>query len=455
VSVVRWTIGLAVVAFCAGPAMAQSSIQTAFNYNLDEAAAPVAPVAPTDDMAATSGGSADGCGCADEASCCCEPSCGCGNGCCNSCGCGGCGDWCDLGLDNCWPFCCCCDLGDPSTLQDCLTPCCDSPKYGGWVSFGYYNKNERLSTQPGDELSFLDWPDHLNLDQAWFWVGKEAATDSCCCDYGYRFDIGYGAEMHAAQAFGNPGGQWDASWDHGPYEWAIPQLYGEFGWNNWNIKAGHFWTPAGYEVVPDTGNFFYSHALTHYNSEPFTHTGVLGTYSGMDTGFDQFGGGNNFIGGFGLAPTDDVSFTYILSAGNLGWKSNSTDGYGHSIVLVATLSEAWQYVLESDYLSTDGSLGDPTLHLDDKSVVNYLFYTINDCWALGSRIEWWKSNGYVAGDDISYYEATAGVNYKANANLIVRPEIRYDWTPAADTVNAAIGTPYDQWWFGIDAVTTF
>jgi hypothetical protein len=198
------------------------------------------------------------------------------------------------------------------------------------------------------------------------------------------------------------------------------------------------------------------------------HTGVLGTNTasdkvtwyagwtlGWDTGFDQFGGGSNFLGGVGLNLTDDVTFTYITTAGNLGWKSANTDGYSHSIVAVATLSENWKYVFNSDYLTTNGSSVDPTLHQEDKSVVNYLFYTINDCWGLGSRVEWWKSNAYVVGDAISYYEATAGVNYKPHANVVVRPEIRYDWTPAADTVNAAIGTPYNQWWFGVDAIFTF
>src|SRR5205823_3501818 len=52
-----------------------------------------------------------------------SPSCGsetpsCGSGC-------GCDDnWCDLGLDKHWPFCCCCKPGDPCTLEKHLTPCC-------------------------------------------------------------------------------------------------------------------------------------------------------------------------------------------------------------------------------------------------------------------------------------------------------------------------------------------
>ena len=56
-----------------------------------------------------------------------------------------------------------------------------------------------------------------------------------------------------------------------------------------SIKAGHFFTLIGYEVVGATGNFFYSHAFTMNNSEPFTHTGVLGTYDLGDGYTSYFG----------------------------------------------------------------------------------------------------------------------------------------------------------------------
>src|SRR5690606_37618183 len=90
------------------------------------------------------------------------------------------------------------------------------------------------------------------------------------------------------QSFGNPGadgrnrGRWDASLDHGKYGWALPQAYIEYAKNDWTVKVGHFFTPLGYEVIPSVGNFFYSHSLTMFNSEPFTHTGVLSTWSGID-----------------------------------------------------------------------------------------------------------------------------------------------------------------------------
>jgi hypothetical protein len=442
--------------------MAQTSIQTAFNYDFqDEAAAPPAPGASQHEVTAepvpeSDASAAAPCDCASESSSCgCEASCGCENGCCSSCGCGG---W---GWGDCLGDCC---LGDAWTLKDCLTPCCCDYNYGGWTSWGWYNHNERLSADPADELSANDFPHEFSVDQAWFFFEKVAEANGCCPDYGYRFDMYYGRQGHIAQSFGNDGGSWDVTWDHGHYEWAIPQLYGTVAVGDWLVKVGHFFTPLGYEVVPATGNFFYSHSLTWYNSEPITHTGVLGEYSandcmkyyfgwtlGWDTGFDQFGDGNNFLGGFTREMGDNLTFTYLTTVGNLGWKSNDEFGYSHSIVAVAKLSECWEYVLVSDYLDTESSPFDDDVEGEDKGITNYLFYTLNDCWKLGGRAEWWKSNS-VTGESASFYEISGGLNYHAHANLVIRPEVRYDWTPSDEAVDI---DDYNQTWVGVDAVLTY
>src|SRR5262245_6195896 len=49
----------------------------------------------------------------------------------SSCGCDD--HWCELGLENHWPFCCCCKPGDPCTLEKHLTPCCKDVTYGGFI----------------------------------------------------------------------------------------------------------------------------------------------------------------------------------------------------------------------------------------------------------------------------------------------------------------------------------
>jgi hypothetical protein len=333
---------------------------------------------------------------------------------------------------------------------------------------GYYNHNERLSFDQSDGLAFRDYPHHANLDQAWLYVEKLAEADCCCADWGYRVDVMYGVDAQFAQAFGNPRaldgpnlGAWDASFDHGPYGWAMPQAYVQYAYGDWSWKIGHFWTPAGYEVVPATGNFFYSHSLTQFNSEPFTHTGALGQYSandcmtwylgwslGWDTGFDQFGSGNIFLGGFTRNLNDSVTFTYITTVGNFGWRSGDQFGYSHHVVLVNELNSCWTWVLQHDYVHTDGTFADDGFQNEDYGVTNYLFYKLNDCWSVGGRFEWWKSNN-VTGFSDSFQDATVGLNYRPHANLVLRPEIRYDWT------NEGAIDGYNQWFFGADAVLTF
>jgi len=450
---------LAILAICAAPAVAQQSIQTAFNYNLadDAAAAPAeepAAEAEVSDSSSDCGCAEEaGCGC-EEANCCCEPSCGCNGGC-------GCDDSCCLFGD--------CCLGDAWTLKSCYDPCgCCDHTVAGWVSMGYYDDNNRLSVAENDLLSFEDYPDHLNLDQAWLYFEKVAATDGCSTDWGYRFDILYGVDAQKTQAFGNDDNVWDVSLDHGPYGWAMPQAYGEIGFDDWSVKVGHFFTPVGYEVIPDIGNFFYSHSYTMYNSEPFTHTGVLGTYSGYedvtvyagwtlgwDTGFDQAQGGSSWLGGLGFKVLDDVTVTYVSTAGNFGLRTAGEDGYSQSVVAIADLSDKTQYVFQTDWVDANGYYNDPGFDNNEYGINQYLFYTVNDCWKAGTRMEWWKSNA-VTGESQSFYELTGGLNYKAHANLVIRPEIRYNWTPGNEAAEAALDTPdFNNTVFSIDAIVTF
>ncbi len=75
------------------------------------------------------------------------------------------------------------------------------------------------------------------------------------------FDVNSGAPLNR--------NHWDLSMlgsnDNRFYDIALPQVYAEayapIG-NGLNIKAGHFYTPIGYETVPAPDNFFYTHAYT-------------------------------------------------------------------------------------------------------------------------------------------------------------------------------------------------
>ncbi|MFO0791721.1 MAG: porin [Pirellulales bacterium] len=432
-----------------------------------------APAAPAPAAEEAKSEKSDNCGCANEESSCCDAAPTCGDSCADpSCGCPGClGCECKLCIDDCWPFTCCCKPGDPWTLQSCLgTPCCccaEGMTYGGWLSMGFYTNNDPLSFHDNDLLSFWDNPGDLNFDQEWFWIEKKPKTDSCSWDWGYRADLVYGVDAQKTQAFGNSGFPnpqgYDNGWDNGRYGWALPQLYADFAKGDLDIKVGHFFTLVGYEVIPKTGNFFYSHSYTMFNSEPFTHTGVLATYKindelsvmggwvlGWDTGYDQFRDGNAIHSGFIYQLDKNIKYSYMMTAGDLGWRG---DGYSHSNVVDFTLSKKWEYVFQSDLLTTDTN----TNALNDAlsyGANNYLFYTINDCWKWGTRMEWWRSN-QVTNDMTSFYELTTGLNYKYSANLVVRPEVKYNWCPGEAQVENTAGGDFSHVIFGMDAIYTF
>ena len=82
-------------------------------------------------------------------------------------------------------------------------------------------------------------------------------------------------------------------------------------------------------------------------------------------------------------------------------------------------------------------------HTDTIGVNQYLFYWFNDCLGLGGRAEWWKSDQGGFGSD-SYYEITGGVNYKPMANLVIRPEVRYQWSPDNNATPAQSIVPVDE-----------
>lgn len=403
------------------------------------------------------------CGCDQVAVCdtgcndanCCDSGCvgGCDSGCCDS----GCDSGCGLGLGDCLSDMGCgdCCLGDPYTL---FGEYCGWTA-GGWMQLGYHTAANGL---------FNTRPDEVQLQQAWLYAEKAIDT-SCGFDIGGRIDYLYGTDGPNTQAFGTDPRGWDNNWDNGPdnsgYGSAMPQLYMEAGYGDLSVKVGHFYTIIGYEVVGATGNFFYSHAYTFNNSEPFTHTGALATYKasddvtlwggytlGWDSGFDD--NGDAWLGGASLGLTDDLTVTYASTIGRFGEAAfNGTEtGYMHSIVADYALSDSLNYVFQTDLLDTEDQTG--ALARETIGINQYLIKQINDCWGVGARFEWWNTeNAALAAGDHDVYALTLGVNHRPHANVIVRPEIRWDWDN--DQIAGLENGDDDQTTFGIDTIFTF
>jgi len=378
-------------------------------------------------------------------------------------------------IDTCDAGGCGCFGGDGFDLGNKLFAEDSGWDVGGWAQFGYHSANDG---------TFNTYPGKFQAHQLNLYVEKKA-DGSEGLGFGGRVDLMYGTDASNTQSFGNAPGRFDfdSSWNHGQYGWAMPQLYGEVAYKDLSVKVGHFYTLLGYQVVPATGNFFYSIPYTFNFGEAFTHTGALATYKasdkvtfyggytlGWDTGFDQYLGGSSFLGGATVAVTDNVTATYICTAGDLGWIG---EGYSHSIVIDYKINEKWEYVLQSDYDTMDKSINAqfnaPFGGYDAVGINQYLFYTVNDKWKLGGRLEWWKCNGE------SINEMALGVNYKPIKNLTIRPEVRYNWVPGSvapgpfsqgplpvgtnaigNASNNTTANDYnDNFIFGIDAVLTF
>ncbi len=384
---------------------------------------------------------------------------GCGNGCCGDADCG-CGDSCGPLLD--------CNLGDPFSLFGTV----GNFSIGGWASLGYHNNALPI---------FNNRPDEYQLHQAWVYAEKAIDT-SCGFDIGGRIDYIYGTDGPNTQAFGIANDHWDNDFDNGPddsgYGHAIPQLYVEAGYGDLSVKAGHFYTIIGYEVVAAPDNFFYSHAYTFNYSEPFTHTGALATYGlsddlevyggyvfGWDSGFED--NGDAFLGGASLTLNDDVSITYATVAGRFGDGNTNRilddgppvvrglgeNGYMHSIVTQVALTEKLQYIGQSDLLTTENRTGAKAR--ETYGLNQYLIHTINDCVALGARFEWYDAQtGIFANDNVDMYALTLGVNYKPHANVLIRPEIRSDWVDG-NPAEILENDDDDQITFGIDTIFLF
>jgi hypothetical protein len=388
------------------------------------------------------------------------------------------------------------DLGEPWTLQSLLpnNPCKPNQwQIGGWTAFGYSNNPDGAFTGNGvfNNDYFGDGPiigggfnnayewDRLNLNQQGLYIGR-VADGSDGVGFGGRVEMVYGVDGNEFQSFGNNPGVFDFvnGYDHGIYEWAIPQLYAEVAVGKLSTKVGHFYTPIGYEVLPTGGNFFFSKQLTFYNSEPFTHTGALSTYTaneklsltggwvmGMDTGFDSLNGGSAGIAGFTATLNECTQFMNYMIVGDLGWRGN---GFINSAILTHKWTDRIQSVHQFDVLSTDLSVvvtgpggflnidrpadfaTDGITH-DSIGQINYLFYELNSRAKAGIRQEWYKA------DSVSYHTITYGLNVKPMANLVVRPEVRHMFSTGADNTffQPGRGDLFNQTVFGIDAVLTY
>ncbi len=336
---------------------------------------------------------------------------------------------------------------------------------GGWATAGInYNTDDPHDSSNGP-LSMTDRNGELNLYQLDLFVEK-AVTKGDSWDIGGRVDYMFGTDTRYTQAAGT----WDTKImnPNSYYNMAVPQAYVEVFTpvgNGLNTKVGHFYTIIGYESVPSTPNFFASHSYS-FKSSPFTTTGALlnytinkswninlGVVKGMDN-FDLNPGAWAQMSGINWNNDETgtaLSFAIMQGNGYQNMPGNDLEYY--SLVFQQTFG-AWRYVLEHDRGTINHAVNDQTAIW--YSVVNYLTYQLDEAWSMGMRGEWFRDqSGFRYGNgEASYYDVTAGLNWKPKAWLLVRPEVRYDWSQAQSAPYDA-GKQFNQVIIGLDTVLQF
>jgi hypothetical protein len=354
---------------------------------------------------------------------------------------------------------------------------------GGWVEQGItFNGTPDQFNGP---VGTNDWNHEYQLNQAWLFLDRPANNHGEGWAIGGHVDAIYGTDWR----FGINNGLETRidSFNRNSYGLVLPQFYAEVAYNRLSVKMGHFAGILGYEVIPAPANPFYSHSYAMAFGEPLLVTGVQAEYklsdewtasAGFNRGWMEFEDNNNqldFMGGVKwVGENKKTSLAFAMDAGPQD-NAGEQDRLVYSIVLQHQLTEQLRYVLQNDMgWQFDTPTAGNTASWSD--INQYLLYKVNDKWNANLRAEWfgdrdgvrvggpppgagiraWPLSGFAG----NFYEVTAGLTWKPNANVMVRPEIRYDWYdgPASATTNQLpfdSGTKANQFLFATDLVVTF
>lgn len=362
----------------------------------------------------------------------------------------GCGRCCGL-------FGCGCDPGQPYSLfKNCWLTQSLGISVGGWVQQGITFNGKHPADRFNGPITTNDRDREYMLNQAWLYFNRPTKTDGCGWDLGGRVDVVYGEDWRFGQCYGleNRIDSPDSF-----YGLILPQFYGEVAYNDLTVKAGHFAAFVSYEVVPAPMNFFYSHSYMMAGYfDPVLVTGIQVDYklndrltlvNGINNGWQMFEDPTdtvNYLGGIRWAGDDKRStLSVMVDTGRQIGFTGEHDRTSLYVVYTYQLCERLSY--GSEYLvgrEQEGSFVQPGDDADWYGMEHVLIWKLCPKWSAGVRYEWIRDEdgSRIAGignvlltergwDGLpgltgSFHDVSVGLNYRPNANMVFRPEIRWD-----------------------------
>lgn len=379
---------------------------------------------------------------------------------------------CDHGCKNghCPPKECCEEKKEEKKDEGCADEgpwrlcnhCVGGFKMTGWVYGTYvYNATNSGDTRYNGPMTMNDQVGGY-LNQLWLNVARALPDEEL--GWGATLDTFFGNDYLASLSRGfenrRARGWIPHWWDNQDYGIAIPQAYVEVGSKKYNLRAGHFYTPHGYMVVQATGNFFNTLPYGFMMTNPFTHWGVMGNAALSDSwsvmgaivnGWDALDRPVNAASYMGQLKYSFADSKGYFSTTLITGQEPENLGPGYAARTLVTnvfdykFTERFEWVFENNLLwqRNRGGLGTDF----SWSAIPYFFYKINDALKAGLRYEYfYDPTGVIAAERVGnpnngpfitgagpYHghmqSLTAGLNWAPNAskNLMIRPEVRYDW----------------------------
>ena len=365
----------------------------------------------------------------------------------------------------------------------------------GWLEQGATFNSLSPTNRWNGPVVTNDRSNEYEMNQLWVGWERPVKTDGCGWDIGGRVNLCYGTDWR----YGSSNGlETNLNAPNHLYGLVLPQFYLEVGYNDLTVRFGHFAPCIGYEIVPAPGNFFYSHSYALAYSEPILVAGFQADYklnenwnfiAGLNEGFNEFqdmDGKFHFLGGLKWhndAQKVSVSLMTDIGPQDVGPAFGLVDPLGRNnqyeftLVFKKQLSEKLLYAFEQVFGVTEEN-SDPALFGPTAKwygLDQYLIYTLNPCWSAGARaevfrdqngtrvgglgsvgVEGWPAAPGFAG---TFTEATLGLNWHPNPNIVVRPEARWDCYSGSTNLQGQLpfgdGTRSSQFLFATDVVFSF
>ncbi len=387
----------------------------------------------------------------------------------------------------------------------CCAPCTSALAWNGSDCINAYGLidqgftyNSRL---PRDKQNlgrlFDDRANEYRFNQAVIGFERCVDHDSCQLDWGFKAEFMYGADARFTHSLGFMDNitRNDAQPEINEL-YAIVHLPG-LTQRGMDLKIGQFIPEMGAERIFASDNPLYSHSYIFNSALLFHYTGAhldvhvtpqldvhAAVVTGVNTGtFDDNNNAASWNFGFNWKSQDERFC--LAGAMHTGPENASANEliFGirrrarniYSLTATAALSDNLTAI-------TDFNLNqDHGFHVEAYGVAQYFIYKVNCRTSLVMRLEIFRDDDgfyigqYAANDDLinlergrvenidprtvsggaaTYTSLTVGVNQKLHDNLLIRPEIRWDWS-SGGTAPFIDSTRNNQFTIGIDAIWKF